>query len=115
MVLIRKSTLLCRQLVRRSMVFSTVQISMPGTSWAAAVAESRAQMAGNNVAANTGRLIISFNLRFYQAAKQGFQPSVNGRTRQPQRHTATLFEAEICGGRFDLARQTAATAGTAGT
>jgi len=33
-VFIRKSTLLCRQLVRRSMVFSAVQISMPGTSWA---------------------------------------------------------------------------------
>src|SRR5664280_2037364 len=35
-VFCRKSTLLCRQLVRRSMVFSTVQISMPGTSCAAA-------------------------------------------------------------------------------
>src|SRR5450759_4858127 len=34
MVLCRKSTLLCRQEVRRSMVFSTVQISMPGTSCA---------------------------------------------------------------------------------
>src|SRR5690349_23807772 len=34
MVFCRKSTLLCRQEVRRSMVFSTVQISMPGTSWA---------------------------------------------------------------------------------
>src|SRR5580692_11458332 len=34
MVFCRKSTLLCRQLVRRSMVFSTVQISMPGTSCA---------------------------------------------------------------------------------
>src|SRR4051812_38210702 len=36
MVFCRKSTLLCRQLVRRSMVFSTVQISMPGTSCARA-------------------------------------------------------------------------------
>src|SRR5277367_6782360 len=34
MVFCRKSTLLCRQEVRRSMVFSTVQISMPGTSCA---------------------------------------------------------------------------------
>src|SRR5258708_35158012 len=34
MVFCRNSTLLCRQLVRRSMVFSTVQISMPGTSCA---------------------------------------------------------------------------------
>src|SRR5215510_2587337 len=34
MVFWRKSTLLCKQEVRRSMVFSTVQISMPGTSWA---------------------------------------------------------------------------------
>src|ERR1700753_1815492 len=36
-VFCRKSTLLCRQEVRRSMVFSTVQISMPGTSCAVAV------------------------------------------------------------------------------
>ena len=33
-VFCRKSTLLCRQEVRRSIVFSTVQISMPGTSCA---------------------------------------------------------------------------------
>src|ERR1700682_6527790 len=38
-VFCRKSTLLCRQLVRRSMVFSTVQISMPGTSCAWAFAD----------------------------------------------------------------------------
>jgi len=36
MLRIRKLTLLWRQLVRRSMLFSAVQISMPGTSCATA-------------------------------------------------------------------------------
>src|SRR5258708_3301902 len=44
MVFCRNSTLLCRQLVRRSMVFSTVQISMPGTSCA------RTENAGKQIA-----------------------------------------------------------------
>src|SRR5665647_2725499 len=57
-VFCRKSTLLCRQLVRRSMVFSTVQISMPGTSCAGAVVDISMQTATATGAAKAMRPII---------------------------------------------------------
>jgi hypothetical protein len=50
--------LLCRQLVRRSMVFSTVQISMPGTSWARAPADHSMQCAETTEATRAIRLIM---------------------------------------------------------
>src|ERR1700692_2690977 len=58
MVFCRKSTLLCRQLVRRSMVFSTEQISMPGTSCARAAADIITHGAGTTDVTSTIRTSV---------------------------------------------------------
>src|SRR5665213_1194887 len=61
MVFCRNSTLLCRQEVRRSMVFSAVQISMPGTSCArvgAGVSTPDIASASTSVIAATIRPIL---------------------------------------------------------
>src|SRR5882757_5809002 len=68
MVFCRKSTLLCKQLVRRSMVFSTVQISMPGTSCACVAAGISRQGSRNNDTTRAIRPIIKFLIEIISVA-----------------------------------------------
>src|SRR4051812_49256118 len=86
MVFCRKITLLCRQLVRRSMVFSTVQISMPGTSCAHAAADVR-----KNAIKIIGRIMGS--LAGVVSAKRLELWSVNNRLPTPEMTHRNLIPA----------------------
>src|SRR3954469_22803894 len=60
------------------MLFSTVQIPIPGTSSAAADPTPSPQQAASNTVASLSRMFIVFTPLVHEnAAKQGFQHSVN--------------------------------------
>src|SRR5471030_1194057 len=81
------------------MVFSTVQISMPGTSCASALPNFKAQGSSNKDAAKTIRLIIKAPIDFVvtaKTAKRCFQHRVNGPARKQRDILQPHSRAEIC-------------------